>query len=158
MHAYNHVGLIVKKNQVLLNTFFAVICAFILNKESFSEPANLGLLIKEVQVYHDSGAYQNELAGVIKQAKTFMTHRTKTNADSNHPEKLAIVLDIDETSLSNYNKMVARHFVGDRMQIHREMLAADDPVIAPMLEFYNDALKQGVALFFVILLYKCLIH
>lgn len=133
----------------MLHSFFAIICAIFLNKTSFAEPPNLTLLREKVQAYHDSGAYQNELAQVITHAHDFVINRAATNNNSSHPEKLALVLDIDETSLSNYNKMVARQFVGTRAQIHQEMLAADAPVIKPMLIFYNDALKHGVTIFFV---------
>ncbi len=149
MQAHHCVRFVVKKNQVLLNTIFVVVCAIFLNKASFAEPANLQLLMKEVQVYHDSGAYQNELEHVIIRANQFMIQRTEANARSAHPKKIAVVLDIDETSLSNYHNMVARHFVGERQQIHQEMLAANGQVIAPMLKFYNDALKHHVTIFFV---------
>ena len=138
-----------KKNQVILNSFFAIICAIFLSKTSFAEPPNLTLLTEEVQAYHDSGAYQKELAHVIIRAHDFVLSKTKKNNHSAHPQKLAIVLDIDETSISNYDKLVARHFVGTRAQIHKEMLAANAPAIKPMLLFYNDAQKHGVTLFFV---------
>jgi len=98
-----------KKNQVILNSFFAIICAIFLSKTSFAEPANLTLVTKEAQAYHDSGAYQKELAHVIIRAHDFILKKTKANSHRTHPEKLAIVLDIDETSLSNYDKLVARH-------------------------------------------------
>ena len=78
-----------------------------------------------------------------------MVDRANSNEHSAHPEKLAIVLDIDETSLSNYNIMVEHHFVVNRAQFHQTILAADAPVIEPMLQFYNDALKRGITIFFV---------
>ncbi len=138
-----------KTNQVILNAFFAIICAVFLSKTSFAEPANLTLLTEEVQAYHNSGAYQKELAQVVIHAHDFVIHRIRTNTHGAHPEKLAIVLDIDETSLSNYNNIVARHFTGNHAEIHKEILAANAPTIKPMLLFYNDALKHGVTLFFV---------
>ena len=142
-------GILVKKNQVMLNTFFAIICAIFISKTSFAEPANLTRLTEEIQVYHNSGAYQKELTATLDRAHHFVVNRVNLNNHHTHPKKLAIVLDIDETSLSNYNKLVARHFVGTRAQIHQEMLAADAPAIKPMLQFYDDALKRGVTIFFV---------
>ena len=138
-----------KKKQIAVNLFFAVICAIFLNKPTFSEPANLDLLRKEVQVYHDSGAYHKELTDVTTRADHFILQRAKVNTKSDHPKKLAIVLDIDETSLSNYNKMLARHFVADHKQIHQDILKADAPVIKPMLLLYEDALKHGITVFFI---------
>lgn len=142
-------GVIVKKNQIILNSFFAIICAIFLSKTSFAEPQNLTTLIEEIQTYHDSGAYQKELTHVITHAGHYVTKRAEANAHSAHPEKLAVVLDIDETSLSNYNFIAARHFGWDRAQVHKEILAANAPAIKPMLSFYNDALKHGVTMFFV---------
>lgn len=138
-----------KKNQWVIHTFFAVICAVSLYKPSFAEPANLGLLKTEVKAYHDSGAYQKELANVINNADHFIVTTAEANAKQAHPKKLAIVLDIDETSLSNYNRMVRRDFSGTREQFHQDILAADATVIAPMLSLYKDASLHNVAIFFV---------
>lgn len=138
-----------RKNLLTLNTFFALVCAIFLNKPSFAEPANLGQLVQELQTYHDSGAYQKELTEAISRANAFILHRVEANAQRDQPQKLAIVLDIDDTSLSNYSKFAARHFVSDKEKIHQEILAADAPAIKPMLSLYEDALKHGVTVFFV---------
>ncbi len=138
-----------KKNQLIINTFFTIICCILLQKSLFAEPANLGVLRSEVQAYHDSGAYQRELDQIISKAQHYIIRQAKNNAHSTHPKKLAIVLDIDETSLSNYKRMAARQFVANREQLFQEVLAADAPAIKPMLSLYSHALKQGVAIFFV---------
>ena len=131
----------------MFNTFFVLVFAVLLNKASFAEPLNVSQLKKEIQVYHDSGAYQQELTQVIDQARKFLIKRTTLNQSK--AEKLAIVLDIDETSLSNYNHIIERDFAGDKKQIHQEILAANAPALTPMLSFYNDSLKHKVAVFFV---------
>lgn len=138
-----------KKHRIVINTFFAVICAILINKTTYAEPANLSRLKQEIQAYHDSGAYHKELTQVMTHARDFIISRVEINAHDPHPAKLAVVLDVDETSLSNYDKMVAREFTGDREQIHREILAANSPVIEPMLSLYDDILKHGVTVFFV---------
>ena len=135
-----------KKQQIILSLFFAGTCMFFANKASFAEPANLGLLMNELKTYHDSGAYETELAHAIEKAQAYIDHRAKTKLPQ---QKLAIVLDIDETSLSNYNKFAARQYVGTPTQIHDDILSGDAPAIAPMLALYNDALKQGISVFFV---------
>ena len=138
-----------KENNIVLNTFFAVVCAVFLYKTSFAEPANLGLLQKEVIAYHNSGDYQKELAQVISNADRFLIKSADINSHRLHPKKLAIVLDIDETCLSNYNRIVAREFSGDREKIRKDTLAADAQPIKPMVSLYNNALKHGIAVFFV---------
>lgn len=116
---------------------------------AIAEPANLSLVKKEVLNYHDSGAYQKELNEVIQQAHTYLLKQVTINSRQVHPKKLALVLDIDETSLSNYEKFVKRDFNGDYTQIHQEILAANSPAIQPMLSLYNDAIKNGVKVFFI---------
>lgn len=123
--------------------------SLIFSNLSFSEPQNLSLLKKEIQTYYDSGLYQRELERKISCAKEYIVKRAQANQKSKNPRKLALVLDIDETSLSNYSKMVKRDFIGDRAQIHKEILAADSPAIKPMLELYNEALKNHIKVFFV---------
>lgn len=138
-----------KKNLLAINTFFAVICAVFIYKTSFAEPPNLELLKQKVVAYHDSGEYQKELAQAISRADHFIVDRAIANSKKQHPQKLAVVLDIDETSLSNYDKIVARQFVVDHQKINKEYHAANAPAIQPMLVLYNDALKHGVSVFFV---------
>lgn len=139
-----------------MNTFkatahalIAFACAFALHSKSFAEPVNLAHHKADVQAYHDSGAYQAELTTVINHARRYIDKRIATNKTSNKPQKLAIVLDIDETSLSNYDNIFARDFAGDTKKIHKETLAANAPAIQPMLALYNDAQRHNVAIFFV---------
>jgi predicted secreted acid phosphatase len=115
----------------------------------YSEPPNLGLLKKDVVNYHDTGLYQQELTKKIKQAQQYIIQQSLANQQNKHRQKLALVLDIDETSLSNYDKMVKRDFIGNHELIHKEILAANSPAIKPMLALYQDAIKHGVSVFFV---------
>lgn len=114
-----------------------------------SEPPNLSLVIKEVQAYHDSGQYAQDLAQAIGQAQQYIIQQALLNEQQNKKKKLAIVLDIDETSLSNYQHMLKRNFGGSPLQIHRDILAANAPAITPMLALYRNALQHGVHVFFV---------
>ncbi|MFC3909513.1 HAD family acid phosphatase [Legionella dresdenensis] len=126
-----------------------VIPFVLLNHTAFAEPANLSLLTHEVQNYHDSGQYDRELAAVIKRARHYIDKQATLNQQSKHPKKLALVLDIDETSLSNYCYMQKRGFYPTREQLQAEMSAADAPAIKPMLALYKEAMKHGVKVFFV---------
>lgn len=126
-----------------------ITCAFCFNITVYSEPANLSLLRKTVEAYHDSGAYDRELNAVIQKARHFINQRAEMNAHLKHPKKLAIVLDIDETSLSYYSRMVPRQFVATKEQFIEEIKTADAPAIKPTLALYRDAIRHDVAVFFV---------
>lgn len=134
-----------RSQQLVTQTLLSLVLAFSFLTPSYSEPENLGLLTQKIKKYHDSGRYQQELTQAIEEARGYIIEQAKANKD----KKLALVLDIDETSLSNYDKMVTRNFVGTTQQIHDEILAGDAPVIEPMLSLYQEALKYGINVFFV---------
>lgn len=121
----------------------------IFSTPSFSEPPNLSIVRQEIKNYYDSGNYQKELRHSIKTAHKFIINQALLNKQNKNNHKLALVLDIDETSLSNYSKMVKRDFIANPIQIHNEIIKADSPVIKPMLALYQDALKHGIKVFFV---------
>lgn len=121
----------------------------IVARASFAEPVNLGHVKSEIQSYHDSGLYEKELAAKIKKAQHYLVQRALENKEQAAPKKLALVLDIDETSVSNYSNIVKRDFVGNRKQIQKEMAAADAPVIKPTLELYKTAKKLNIKVFFI---------
>lgn len=114
-----------------------------------AEPPNLGLLTQQVIAYHDSGDYENDVAFVIHKAQLYLAKRIAENDHREHRQKLALVLDIDETSLSNYNNMSARGFAVTKEQLHQEILKADEPALAPTLSLFHYAKSHGVAIFFI---------
>lgn len=121
-------------------------CLMLHITSSYAEPANLSLVKQEVKNYHDSGLYAQELAQKIAEAQQFIIDKAQHNEKK---ARLALVLDIDETSLSNYSKMAEHDFVTTREQLHQEILAANSPAIEPMLTLYNNAIKHGVKVFFI---------
>lgn len=138
-----------KNVQLMANTLFAAACALMVGTKSFAEPTNLGQLKAELVTYQTSGQYDKELASVIAEAKTYIDDTAENNAKEKQPKKLAIVLDIDDTSISNYNYLAGQNFCANREQFDKAVAMANDPVIAPTLDLYNDALKHHVAVFFV---------
>lgn len=116
---------------------------------SFATPPNIGLLKKEIRHYHDSGQYEKELTKKIKEAQEYILSQADYYQSHKSHKQLALVLDIDETSLSNYNKIAMRDFGASYEQIHKEIMAADAPAIKPMLDLYNNALKHHIKVFFV---------
>lgn len=127
-------------------TFFATL---LLSISVSAEPPNLSLIKNEIKTYHDSGLYHKELAEVIQQARQYIDKQVSLNQEKKIPQKLALVLDIDETSLSNYSSMIKRDFTGTHVQFHEDNMAAKTPVIKPMLALYNKAISQGIKIFFI---------
>lgn len=112
-----------------------------------TEPANLAEIKKQLKQYHDSGLYNKDIKNVDDAALVYLKHRV-AQADF-HGKKPAIVLDIDETSLSNYNDMVTLDFGGTLKEIISYEDKGHDPVIQPTLALYQFAKAHHVAVFFL---------
>jgi acid phosphatase len=108
--------------------------------------------------------YLDQVAQIDKIAQTALDkgvrhYRFKARAARHHghghghggghmPRKPALVLDIDETSMSNYSAIVADNFTyGTNSQAE----ATDEVGVAipGTLELYNDAIRKGVAVYFI---------
>lgn len=129
-----------------------LISSFILTVFSnsiFAEPPNIALLKQELIAYHDSGLYEKEIEHVTNQARAYINQEIKINNQRKNKQKLALILDIDETSLSNYKHIIERDFMSDLAGIHQDILLSDASAIQPTLDLYNDAIKQGVSVFFI---------
>jgi predicted secreted acid phosphatase len=135
--------------RILPHSFFAITALLCLGTKSFAEPTNIGKLRTELRAYYDTGAYEKEVAAVAEKAEAFIDARAKTNAKLEKPAKLAIVLDIDDTSLSNYPDIVKRDFCENKKLIKRGIEQASSPAIKPILKLYNDARNEKIAVFFV---------
>ncbi len=123
--------------------------AFLFSNPIFADPPNLSLVKNELKNYYNSGCYQKELTQVIQKAQRYIDQQAEINLKGKPQKKLALVLDIDETSLSNYKSMIGRDFGGNRKEYHKDVMAADAPAIKPMLALYQDARKHGITIFFV---------
>ena len=138
--------------QTLNKVYFSLLTlctVFFFSNPIFSEPTNLTLLKNEIKQYHDSGLYEKELAQSAHKVEHYIIHQALINQKRNIPQKLAIVLDIDETSLSNYSYMIKRDFTGTHADFHKDHMEAKAPAILPTLALYKTAVNQGVAVFFV---------
>src|SRR2546426_87038 len=69
-----------------------------------SQPANLGVLKLQLLDYKCFGAYDRDVTNVLAEAMAYVEYRAKGSG------KLALVLDIDETSLSNLPALLADDF------------------------------------------------
>lgn len=122
--------------------FISVYSAFCFAKE----PINLASYKDELIRYHDSGQYDKDINAVIIQAMDYLKHRL---AQADFQGKPAIVLDIDETSISNYPNMVKLNFGGTLDEIRQNEVKGIDPVISPTLKLFRFAKENNVAVFFI---------
>ncbi len=135
--------------QIRLHTFFLITTLVFVGTKSFAEPQNIGELRTELKSYHDTGAYDKEVLAIEEKAETYIDARVKANAKLKKPEKLALVLDVDDTSLSNYQYILKRDFCENTNSIIKSIRRADAPAIAPILKLYKKARDEKVAIFFV---------
>ena len=116
-------------------------------------PPSLVETKREVSAYVDSGRYEAEVAAVVDQARAFLESRARRGG------KLAIVLDVDETALSNLPSLRANDWgfiVSGPCDLPRGPcglgawigMARSEP-IRPVLALARLARERGVAVFFL---------
>jgi acid phosphatase len=110
------------------------------------EPTNLHSLKVKVANYHDSGEYDKDLQKAMAGAMDYLKRRVAQSTDHS---KMAIVLDIDETSLSNFKSMKRLDFGGTLDEIRADEDAGQDPAIEPTLKLYQFAKANNAAVFFI---------
>ena len=122
--------------------FFLVGCS----EETF-QLYNLDTSKKLVQNYYESGQFDKECREAINEGKS--------KIDTLHlPQNAAVVFDIDETSLSNYNhtKEIGFGFVSNLW--NQWMLKADAPAIPETKRFYDWLVSKNIKVIFVTGRYK----
>lgn len=116
--------------------------------------ANLGDIKPALIAYHDGGEYEKGLEAVDTAAESYLVER------ADKVTKPALVLDIDETSLSNWEEIIANDFAyfpnapcdhlpkGPCGAIAWDAMARS-PAIAPTLRLARAASSHHVAIFFI---------
>jgi len=120
-------------------------------------------LAPALRSYHDGGLYASDLSTVDSQAESFMLRQAKALGQRRKqrcaaksetakkktcaPLKLAIVLDIDETSLSNYAQLEANNFSNAPTALVVAAVAGASPAILPTLALYQRARAAGISVF-----------
>lgn len=114
------------------------------------ELPNLGRLQLELQQYHDckgnDGCYTTDLD---RETATATRELERMVRQDRSDAKLAVVLDIDETSLSNYAEIVHADFAYNQQEWDAWVDRSAAPAIPGTLRFYHEAQKLGVAVFFI---------
>lgn len=115
-----------------------------------AEPPNLGLLKTKLKAYHDCtctcGCYSKALD---LQAQRAIAVLERGVAAKKPGEKLALVLDIDDTSLSTWPEMSAADFGFNSAQWADWARTSSAPAIPGTLRLYKRAEALGVAVFFI---------
>lgn len=123
-----------------------VVVAFVLSALSLAvagEPTmNLTTLKRECVQYHDSGEYLADIAAVDAKAEAWLDEKASV-------PRAAIVLDIDETSISNWGYERKLDFGYDAATFNTFLRATKAEVIAPTHALVAHAQRLHVAVFFV---------
>jgi acid phosphatase len=111
---------------------------------------NLDALKAELKKYHDCtcscGCYAHDLDVQADRAIAFLRQRAARRKPN---EKLALILDIDETALSNYQEVIGADFAFQQSAFDAWILAARAPAIPGTLRLYKEAQRLGVNIFFL---------
>lgn len=110
------------------------------------EPRNLSVLKQEIVNYVDSGEYLGDMKAAVAPALDYLNARVARRLPG---ERLAVVLDIDETVLSNLPEMRANDFGYLPAAWDAWVARGEAPVIEPVLAFYKAARAAGVEVVFI---------
>lgn len=121
---------------------------------SGAEPANLhqdltipnmALVKQNMRDYYDSGRYLKEVDSISEQARKYL----ELNLPRVRDHKPAIVLDIDETTLSNYPHINEFDFGYIPKEWTAWIQRGEAPALKGPLEFFRYARQNQVAVFFI---------
>jgi acid phosphatase len=111
---------------------------------------NLDKLKAELKQYHDCtckcGCYTHDLDLQADRAIAILRQRV---ARRRGQEKLALILDIDDTTLSTYANMLKTGFAYDPDVFDAWVQAATGHAIPGTLRIYKEAQRLGVNIFFI---------
>ncbi len=112
--------------------------------------ANLDLFKIQLKQYHECtckcGCYGRDLDVQAGRAIAFLSRRAARNSGT---KKLAVVFDIDETTLSNYPEMLKNDFEFNSKAFDDWVNTASATAIPGTLNIYKEAKRLGVAVFFL---------
>lgn len=92
-----------------------------------------------------SGSYTKSIQAKLEEAWRYIDHRLSSEEN----EKLAIVLDVDETALSYYDDMKRNTFTGNSEAAAAAYMLANGKAIEPILNLYKYAVQRKVDVFFI---------
>ena len=122
---------------------------FVANEAAERLP-NIDAIKQQLRQYHactcTCGCYARDFSGQADKAMAFLEKRAAHRAAQ---EKLALVLDIDETTLSNWEEMDKVDFTYNSKVFTAWEQEARAPALDGTLKLYRDARRLGVSVFFI---------
>ena len=110
------------------------------------EPLNLYPHKLELMTYINSGSYARDVAAVALRANKYLVKRIPRGAKG---KKMAVVFDIDETTLTNVRQIIANDF-GYVPKVWDAWVAdGKAPAIIPVQTIYDTAVRNKVDVFFI---------
>jgi predicted secreted acid phosphatase len=107
-----------------------------------SAPVNLQIAKKNVVKYYESGEYSGELKKIISDAEDEI-NKIKLQDNS------AVVFDVDETSLSNYESIKKIYFGYDPQKWDNWINEAKAPAIPEVKQFYDFVTSKKIKVIFL---------
>src|ERR1035437_598829 len=107
-------------------------------------PSNLYVHKQALIQYHDSGQYDKEVRRVADRAMNYIRKRAASGQTN-----LAVVLDIDDTAISTWGRLVKDDFARKDEMFVAWVNAHVDPPVASVLDLYRESQRLGVKVFFV---------
>src|SRR5664279_39217 len=107
-------------------------------------PSNFYVHKQALIQYHDSGQYDTEVRRVADRAMTYIRKRAASGQTN-----LAVVLDIDDTAVSTWGRLVKDDFARKDEMFVAWITTHIDPPIQPVLDLYRESQRLGVKVFFV---------
>lgn len=106
---------------------------------------NLGVVRLQVKAYMEDGPYLKDVEACVGEARAYL----KENLSRFKGRKPAIVLDIDETALSNLEYLKGADYGYIPQQWMAWIESGKAPALVPTLALYREARALGVAVFFL---------
>lgn len=113
--------------------------------DTHKPPLHTPQVIQSLNDYFSSGEYIKEVEEKTLEAKHYLDLRLKKSSG----EQLAIVLDIDETTLSNLEALQRNNYSTNMEAFAANYLFTTLPAIGPTLGLYNYAKRRNVKIFFI---------
>jgi len=111
-----------------------------------AEPLNLSEAKTAVEAYVEDGRYARDLAAVSAKARAWIEERAAARRPG---ERLAVVLDIDETALSNLPVMRAEDFGYNPREWAAWIKKAEAPALPSVKDVFLAARAADVAVLFL---------
>lgn len=143
----------IKISKIIISfLFFAVLLTGCLNdndtavttaSKSGQLPINLDTVKQQIIEYRDSGNWSRDLDEAGNKGVAFL------RAAYNQNDTQAVVFDIDETTLDNYQNLKADKFAVVKESSNAWIVDAKAPAIKEIKKIYDEAVSKGIYVFFI---------